>query len=137
MDLIVHTMSSSSQSKQFLSEGVDLLSATAILGFFYGLTFTLYCFCARQLYLQLQESDKKKQTRFILGYISLLLFLTTSYFILCAGTIEVSYVNHANFPGGPVEYEGTFGLVSNVYWTSTGVLNLVIDTLTMAIQVCC
>src|SRR5689334_20733194 len=96
-----------SESEIILTETFDLIGSTTILGVFYGIAFTLYCLCARSLYLQLQEPNKQRQTRFTLGWMTLLLFCATIYLALNAGIGQLAYIRHADFPGGPVSYEAS------------------------------
>lgn len=67
-------MSAQAQNQALVLEAFDLISSTTILGVFYGVSFTLYCLCARSLYLHLQEVDKQRHARFAIGYISIVFF---------------------------------------------------------------
>lgn len=118
-------------------EAFDLISNTTILGVFYGIAFTLYCLCVRSLYLQLQDPDLRRQTRFTICYISLLFFCSTTYLALCARMGQLAYVNHASdFPGGPLEYEHNRpSLESTANITTTSILGLIVEILTIAMQV--
>lgn len=131
-----HTMGTESTSAfVFLLESFDLISCTTVLGAFYGITFSLYCLCARPLYLKLQNPEKRRQARFSFGYISFLFFCATSVFALNARIIQLAYVDHADFPGGPFAYEVSYSSAITRYQATATVLNFIIQVLTMAIQV--
>ncbi len=96
------------KSNLFLWESLDVLGCNTILGVFYGIAFTLYCLCAQSLYPQLHKPDQRRQAGFTLGCISLLLICATSWFALNARTIQLAYINHADFLGGPLAFELEF-----------------------------
>lgn len=123
------------QSKTLLTESFDLISNTTVLGVLHGIACTLYCLCARSLYLQTREPDKRGQARFTLAYISLLLFCSMVYFILTVRMNQLAYINHADFPGGPFAYEKTYNSTTESYEIAIGVLDMIVESLTMAIQV--
>lgn len=128
-------MSTPSQSELFLNEAFDLIGNTTIIGLFSGVVFVLYCLCAQSLYLQLQEPDKGRQARFTLGYITLIFFFTITVLALSARMAQLTYVEHADFPGGPINYEKSYNPTTNSYETTTAVFSLIVVVLTMAIQV--
>ncbi len=120
----------------FLLESFDLFSSTTILGALYGIALALYCSCARSLYLRLQEANKQRQTLFALAYISLVLLLTTVNLALIAQIIQLDYVNHPNFPGGPFVYETSMNNSTlRPYATANGILDLAVKVMMLAIQV--
>lgn len=123
------------KSKLFLLETFDLLSCTTIFGAFYGVTFSLYCLCARPLYLKLQNPEKRRQAGFLLLYISFLFFCVTGVFALSARIIQLAYVNHADYPGGPFAYEISYSPAIDPYQVTADILDFIIEVLTMAIQV--
>ncbi len=128
-------MSSPTPSLLLLLEAFDLISCTTVPGVVYGVTFMLFCLCARLLYLELQVPARRKEARFNLfnlGFISVQLCFATIYVALNARTIQLAYIDHADFPGGPVAYE----LLANVpYVVAAGIFNLPLQTLKIAIQV--
>ncbi len=124
------------QKTLFLWEAIDLLSSTTVLGAFYGISFTLYCLCARSLYLQLQVPDKRRQARFALGYTSFLFLCATCILAINARLDQVSYINHADYPGGPLLYEVTHSQTTDSYVTAGATFIVIIEVLTTAIQVC-
>jgi hypothetical protein len=118
------------ESTLFLREAFDLLGKTTIRGVLYGITFSLYCLCARLLYLQLQAPDKRRRARFSLGYISFFFFCLTVDVAVDARVRQLAYINHVDdFPGGPLKY------TNNPYDTISGVLAVIIEVSTTAIQV--
>lgn len=121
--------------KLYFYEVFDVLSSTTILGVFYGITFSLYCLCARPLYLNLQNPGKRRHAMFSLGFISLLLFCATGCVAMNARIIQLAYVDHADSPGGPYVYESLYGSAVRPYQTMDGVLELIIVVLTMSMQV--
>lgn len=117
----------------FLDEALDLIGCTTILGVSYGITFSLYCPCAWSLYLKIQQPDKRYRAGFTLGYISLLFFCATAYLSMNVRVIQLAYINHADFPGGPLIYEGSSATMP--YDGAAEILDFVIEVLIMAIQV--
>ncbi len=120
---------------KFLWEALDLIGSTTIVGVFYGIVFTLYFLCAQSLYLKIHKPDQKRQARFNLGYISLLLFCSTSMIALNTWMIQMAYIKHAGIPGGPLAFERERNS-TNISLSLAGCLvELVIDISTMAVQV--
>ncbi len=119
----------------FPYEAFDLISCTTIIGVSYGIALKLYCLCACSLYLQLREPDTGRQAKFTLGFISLLLFCTAIILALNSRVIQLAYVNHADFPGGPLEYEDSYTPTIKIYGAVGSTIDLVVEVLTMAIQV--
>lgn len=118
-----------------LLEALDVISSTTFQGAFYGITLTLYCLCARSLLLNLQTPDKQRRAQFSLFYISFLFFCITGSFAVNGRLIQVVYINHANFPGGPLEYEVSYNSTIDSNDLTGSILNCIIDVLTSAIQV--
>lgn len=116
-------------------EAFDLNSSTTVVGFLYGIIFTLYFLCTWSLYLELQRLDKRRQAKFSLGYISLLFVCATVLLAVNARMIQVAYLDHPDFPGGPLYYEFSSNPTTNSYQAIGGILSLIIEVLTMAIQV--
>jgi hypothetical protein len=123
------------ESAVYLSKVLNLISGTTIIGVLYGITFTLYCLCAWSLYLQLKKPDNRRRARFSLGYISFLFFCATGAIGSSGRIIQLTYINHANFPGGPLGYEATYNSTTISCFTIGGTLEVIIEVLTMAIQV--
>ena len=119
----------------FLAQVLDLVTSIAVMGVLYGIAFSLYCFCAWSFLLQLRRPDKRSRAGFLLGYISILLACLTGFIGLNARMIQPAFVTKANFPGGPMTYEKSFNTTVNAYITAAGVLTLIIEVSTMAIQV--
>ncbi len=125
------------QHDLFLYESVDLISCTTVLGALYGTVFALYCLCARSLYLQSQELEKRRQARLMLGFISLLLLGTTTVVAINSLVIQSAYIENADFPGGPFAVEHTYQNLGsiNILDPICVTTDLFIAVLTMAIQV--
>ncbi len=128
-------MSIEPQTDVRLLEKLDLLSNTTILGTLYGIVVTLYCLCSLSLYRQIREPDLQRQAKFTLGYISLILFLVTAYLGLNARTMSVVYIDHANFPGGALQYEVSLDSLAKKYGIAGGIIDFSVEVLTMIIQV--
>lgn len=116
-------------------EVFNLISSTTILGVLYGATFVLYCLCAWSLYLKFQKSDKQRYAKFSFGYISFLFFCLTGLLALNSRMVQVVYINNADFPGGPLEYQRSYNSITKSYLTAGSTLNFIVEVLTMAIQV--
>ncbi|KAH7927474.1 hypothetical protein BV22DRAFT_1007015 [Leucogyrophana mollusca] len=73
--------------------------------------FSLYLVCARSLLRGLRVSTSLQPIRFRtwcnLVYISTLFILGTLHTIASVWKVEVSYIGHDSFPGGPLAYVGT------------------------------
>lgn len=123
------------QRTLFLYEALDFISNATIFGVCYGIVFTLYCLCTQSLYSQLHKPDQRRQAKFNLGYLSLLLFCATGILALNTRVVQVAYINHANFPGGPFAFENERNPTTGSFDTAASVLDLVIEVLTMAVQV--
>lgn len=121
--------------RPFLNEALELIATTTILGVVYGVVFILYCLCARSLYLDFQKPDKRRRASFSIGYTSVLLFCATGTLAFNARVNQLSYIDHADFPGGPFIYILSRDSTIISYSTTAGILELVVDFLTMAIQV--
>lgn len=63
------------------------------------------------------------------------MFCATSYLGLKARLIQLDYINHADFPGGPLEYERSLDPTTRAHSVTIGALELIIDVSTMVIQV--
>jgi hypothetical protein len=48
---------------------------------------------------------------------------------------QLSYVNNADFLGGPLVYQGTYNPTTELHATASGVAGLIVEALTTAIQV--
>ncbi len=129
-------MSDASQSRAFIWEALDLIGSTTILGVSYGIALTLYFLCARSLYLQLQVPDKRRQARFTLAYISILLFCATCILAMNTRIDQLAYTNHADFLGGPLEYEALYNPTNNFIYIADAILDLIVETSLMGIKVC-
>lgn len=119
----------------FLAESFDLIGATTVLGVLYGITFTLYCHCSWQLYLKLQNPDNRRQARITLGYISVVFLCTTGLLAFSTRLIQVAYISHGDFFGGPLVYEETPHSTVGPYFATMGILESIVEVLTMVIQV--
>ncbi len=122
-------------TSEILYETFDLTSSTTILGLLYGIAFTLYCLCSRLLCLQLSVPDKRKQARFNLVYISLVLICGTTYLALVTRFMQLAYINHANDPEGPRGFKVSYNSTTEIFGVGIGIFDLAVETLTMAIQV--
>ncbi len=125
----------SSESTMLLEETFDLIGSTAISGTLYGITFVLYCLCAQSLYLQFQTTDKRRQTWFTLGYVTLLVLCATVGLVLYARIAQLDYIDHSDFPGGPLVYGASYNPTMNPIFTAGGFLVITIQVLTSTIQV--
>ncbi len=124
-----------SQSYWLLWETFDLIGCTIIFAVFYGIVFTLYCLCAQPLYLQLRKPDQRRQTRFTLGYIFLLLFFATGLLALNTRMVQLAYINHADLPGGPLAFENERNSSTLSLSLTGNILEFVIEVSMMAVQV--
>ncbi len=118
-----------------LSEALDLISSTTVTAGLYGLIFTLYCLCLCSLYPQLREPDHRGQVIFTMVYTSIIIFCLTIFLALNARIIQLAYINHKDYPGGPMGYESSVLFTQPIFLLSSS-LSLIVEILTTAIQVC-
>ncbi|KAF9469643.1 hypothetical protein BDZ94DRAFT_16078 [Collybia nuda] len=83
-----------------------LLEQTFVAGDFvcgvgYGAQIVLYTSCA--LYLWSQRNTRR-QSLFLLAYITLLISIETLFMIVQAKTVQDMYIDNRNYPGGPWAY---------------------------------
>ncbi len=132
-------MSTPAQSKLFRYEAWDLIGSTTVHGTAYGIAFTLYCLCARSLYVQMtSDPNKRRQAKFTIGYITLLFLFMTVGLAMSSRMIQLAYIIHSDFPGnpgGPLAYESLHNLPNNAIHTVEGVLDLITKVSIMGIQV--
>lgn len=93
-------------SRVLYAEAVDLISLTTIGAVLYGIVFALYCLCTWLSYFQLQEPDRRRQAIFSLVYTSLVMLCGLGVVATDTNYIQISFVNHPGYPGGPEGYEG-------------------------------
>jgi len=116
-------------------EVFDFNSSSAVVSFLYGIIFTLYCLCSWPLYHQLRIPDKRRQAKFSLGYITLLFACSTILVGLNIRMIQLAYLNHSDFPGGPLLWEFSHDPFTSAFQAIGGIVTLIIEGLTMAIQI--
>lgn len=120
---------------EIVFESVQLIGRTTILGVFYGIAFSLYCLCARLLYLQLQEPDQRRRARLSLGYISVLMFCTLGSLAVNTGMMQLVYVKHRDFPGGPLGFQAQLNAVTTGYALTASVFDFIVLVSILATQV--
>lgn len=114
----------STQITEFLGT-LYLIGGTTIPGVTYGITFALYCLCARSLYLQLQKPDQRRRRAMLtLGCISFLFLCVTALLALNTRFIQLFYVDHVD------------SSALGKFQTACNVIDLVVEALIMGIQVC-
>lgn len=92
----------------FLSDSIHLIAFTTIEGTAYGIMFTLCVICTHLLINNPSPSLKldkyyRRQSCFV-AYIFIMFLLGTMYTASSARAIQLAYVNHRVFPGGPAFY---------------------------------
>lgn len=106
-----------------LNDRLDLISATTVTGFSYGIITSLYCIVIHFLLKRLYRHDARSgshpqslfrsrsmrcRTLFYIAYTSTLFVLATLYTAGNAQNTIVAYVDNRTFPGGPYEYYITY-----------------------------
>ncbi|TBU39128.1 hypothetical protein BD309DRAFT_461539 [Dichomitus squalens] len=79
-----------------------LLAGNFVVGVGYGLQLILWFLCTSYLWRQRSRSWK---IIFLLCFLALLLSVETIYAIAEAHSIQLAYVNHRGYPGGPWQYQ--------------------------------
>lgn len=119
------------QGSLLLVTQIELVSGTTAAGTLYGIAFSLYCLYLHASIPQLRDHNRKRQTRFMITYSTIIMLCGLYYLLSNAWVIQDAYIMHANFPGGPYLYENPTQPV-----IAAGLVLLsVVDILTAAIQV--
>ncbi|EKM75189.1 hypothetical protein AGABI1DRAFT_132440 [Agaricus bisporus var. burnettii JB137-S8] len=119
------------QGSLLLVTQIELVSGTTAAGTLYGIAFSLYCLYLHASIPQLRDHNRKRQTRFMITYSTIIMLCGLYYLLSNAWVIQDAYIMHANFPGGPYLYENPTQPV-----IAAGLVLLsVVDILTAAIQI--
>jgi hypothetical protein len=121
------------QGTVLLHTQLELVVPTTVAGTLYGIALTLFYLYVDSLVPQLRNGDRKRQTKFMLGYSVVIMLCGLYSLVFNAWVIQDGYINHADFRGGPFSYiASTFNTPVIIVGL---VCQLVIDVLTSAIQV--
>ncbi|XP_006456360.1 hypothetical protein AGABI2DRAFT_122265 [Agaricus bisporus var. bisporus H97] len=93
------------QGSLLLVTQIELVSGTTAAGTLYGIAFSLYCLYLHASIPQLRDHNRKRQTRFMITYSTIIMLCGLYYLLSNAWVIQDAYIMHANFPGGPYLYE--------------------------------
>lgn len=121
------------QGELLLATQLELVTPTTLAGTLYGVAFTLFCLYVHSLVSQLQDEDRKRRAKFMLGYTVVIMLCGLYNLVANAWAIQEAYIKHGDYPGGPYLY-----LLSSFH---TGVIAIMIvcqmavDILTSTIQV--
>lgn len=85
-------------------DSVNLVSSTTVASTAYGIMVTLYFICCYFLKMQMAHQKEKRRPLFFICYISAMFAFGTIYIVTTTQATTVSYVYHADFPGGPSYY---------------------------------
>jgi len=85
-------------------DSVNLVSSTTVASTAYGIMVTLYFICCYFLKMQMAHQKEKRRPLFFICYISAMFAFGTIYIVTTTQATTVSYVYHAEFPGGPSYY---------------------------------
>lgn len=106
-------------SSNLLNDRIDLMAATTLIGFTYGIMSTLYCmttyFLLKKLFRRNTRSGSHPQslsktrtewrkTLFYIVYTSILFILATLYTAGNSQNAIVAYVDNRSYSGGPYQY---------------------------------
>ncbi|XP_006455455.1 hypothetical protein AGABI2DRAFT_121383 [Agaricus bisporus var. bisporus H97] len=120
------------QGELLLATQLELVTPTTLAGTLYGVAFTLFCLYVHSLVSQLQDEDRKRRAKFMLGYTVVIMLCGLYNLVANAWAIQEAYIKHGDYPGGPYLY-----LLSSFH---TGVIAIMIvcqmavDILTSTIQ---
>jgi hypothetical protein len=100
-----------------------------------GIQLVLYTSCAGYLWSQRKI---RRQSAFLLAYITFLLAIQTIYMVVQAGTVQSMYIDNRNYPGGPWEYFlATQSLAINVLFYATLFVLTFLSDLLVVSDFCC
>lgn len=123
-----------STDPSILLEMCDLIGGTTLSGVFYGILFVLYCLYARLWYRQYQQQQQpRRHTIFSFTLAFTIFAIITVMTALETRIIQLAYIDHSNFPGGPWAYEISASF--SVPFAAFSILSLTIDILTQGVQV--
>lgn len=88
-----------------LREAFDLFSSTTVSGVLYGVVLVLYYLCLRPLCHRFRNAHHRRQAIFSLVHASLVVIWGTVFLALSTRSMQLVYLDHATYPGGPYEYE--------------------------------
>lgn len=123
----------SAQFAGTLAEAFDLIGSTIINGILYGIAVALYFFHARLLYPQFKGTHQQKPKKFTFVYASVMMGCGTILLALTARVNQLAYINHRDFPGGPMVYQKKRLFAQPVGFVYS-TCNVALDLLTMGIQ---
>lgn len=118
-------------------EALDLICSTTVAGTLFGLTFTLYCLCAWSLYRQIKDSgqlSQRKRNVFTLGYMTAVMLCGFTLLFLNSFLARIVYIDHADYPGGPFNFEASAQSIQPLFASGQSVI-LLLDLLTLATQI--
>lgn len=93
-----------SETQANLQNDAIWLIAIVLNAFGYGIAFTLYCICARNLISQIRSGTHTRRAQIMLGYITLTTICGGVYFISETRVAQNGFVTYRGFPGGAWAY---------------------------------
>jgi hypothetical protein len=112
---------------------LELVTPTTVDGTLYGIAFTLFCLYVHSLAPRLQDEDRKRQAKFMLGYSSIIMLCGLYVLIVNVWLVQDAYIKHGNYPEGPYAY--TLTTYHKPLVIISTICQFALDTLTSAIQV--
>ncbi|KAF5356744.1 hypothetical protein D9756_006687 [Leucocoprinus leucothites] len=111
------------------------LSASMLCALTYGIALTFYCVCICSLYRRLcRDSEQRKNTWIAFAYTTFAIICATAYLAFSHYFIQMSFVFHRDFPGGPAAYEGAV-LSTQPPFVAGLVFIAMLDWLTLGVQI--
>ncbi|KAF9447486.1 hypothetical protein P691DRAFT_821014 [Macrolepiota fuliginosa MF-IS2] len=124
---------SPSTQQQLLFEDLDLISLTTISGLLFGIALSIYVLSANSLYHQLKDPHQQRQATFLSVYTTMVMASGIILFALVTKRVQLAYIDHNNSLGAPIEYQfNIYGLPIGI---AESVVNVILDTLTLGIQI--
>lgn len=123
------------QGPLLLVTELELISSTTIAGVFYGIAIILYCLYIQSSLSQLQKLDRRRQTKFMLVYTTIVMLCGLVSLGTNGWIIQNAYIKHSNFPGGPYRYTNDVDTTQPIGIICLSSL-MMVDILSLAIQVC-
>jgi hypothetical protein len=118
-----------------LSQSLDLFGATTVSSALYTIVLMFYCLSFRHFYRRVRrDRHYRRVALFSLVHASLVTLWSTIFLALTTWSMQVVYLDHGTYPGGPYKYENDiFSRQAISPLTSTS--SFMIGILTLGIQV--
>lgn len=110
-------------STQILNDSLNLIASTTLAGASYGIMLTVAALCVYGMLQAIQRSTRTRTSLYFV-YISVLIILSTLYTASASRMVNLAYVDHRDYPGGPsvyaaLLYSDPINVMGNISFTIT------------------